>query len=145
MVIAARSEYEDQVAVFQWAAINEHRWPCLELLYGSLMGIPLPLKYLNKAKKAGMKKNKPDINLPVPIGGFCGLWIELKRKGGPAPTKGQQEMLTKLGAVGNAVFCCKGSESAIKVIKAYLSGKIQRLHPPVTKQWQANQKLLAGR
>ena len=66
MVIAARSEYEDQVAVFQWAAINQHRWPCLELLYGSLMGIHLPLKYLNKAKKAGMKKNKPDINYLYP-------------------------------------------------------------------------------
>ena len=59
MVIAARSEYEDQVAVFQWAAINEYRWPCLKLLYGSLMGIHVPIKLLNKAKKAGGKNALP--------------------------------------------------------------------------------------
>ena len=70
MVIAARSEYEDQVAVFQWAAINQPRWPCLKLLYGSLMGTHVPIKLLNKAKKAGMKKGKPDLNLPVPMGGY---------------------------------------------------------------------------
>jgi hypothetical protein len=119
-----RSEYEDQVAIFEWAAINEHRWPCLKLLFGSLMGIKLPFKLLNKAKKAGMKKGKPDINLPVPRGGFCGLWIELKAMGGNKPTDDQIRVLKHLGDEGNACFVRIGSEDAIRTIQAYVKGEI---------------------
>lgn len=137
-----RSEYQDQVAVFEWAAMNEYRWPCLELLYGSLMGIHLPYKYLNKAKKAGMKTGKPDLNLPVPIGGFCGLWIELKRSGGPKPTEEQIKNLTMLGLVGNATYSCRGSATAIKVLEAYLRGKIRRSQPPFTQEWDPTKPLI---
>jgi hypothetical protein len=141
MVIAARSEYEDQAAVFQWAAINEHRWPCLKLLYGSLMGIHVPIKLLNKAKKAGMKKGKPDISLPVPMGGYCGLWIELKRLGGKNPTKEQVKNLTLLGLVGNAAYACHGSDAAIEVLESYLAGRIRRSQPPYTQQWDPTKPL----
>jgi hypothetical protein len=122
-----RPEYEDQVAVFEWAAINEHRWPFLKLLFGSLMGVKLPPGQLNKAKKAGMKKGKPDINLPVPKGGYCGLWIELKSM---TDTKGaspeQMEMLRLLARAGNCCCVRKGSERAIRTIKAYVKGEIKK-------------------
>ena len=85
-----RSEFEDQVAVFEWAALHEWRWPCLALLFGSIMGVHLPPKYLNKCLKAGMKKGKPDINLPFPMGGYIGLWIELKKSDGKKPRKEQE-------------------------------------------------------
>lgn len=124
-----RPEYEDQCAVFEWSALNEHKWPCLALLFGSLMGANLSPKQLNKAKKAGMKTGKPDINLPVPMGGYCGLWIELKRKGGGNPTKEQNKMLNRLVLVGNAVFVCRGSAAAIQVIEDYLQGFMQRIKP----------------
>lgn len=129
MKVFNRSEYEDQVAVFEWAALHEHQWPCLKLLFGSLMGVKLPLKLLNKAKKAGMKKGKPDINLPVPRGGFCGLWIELKALGGQKPKGDQKRILEHLGQVGNAVFACKGSAAAIRTIKAYVKGEIKKNEP----------------
>jgi len=119
-----RPEYEDQVAVFEWAAGMEYKWPCLKLLFGSLMGVKLPPKLLNKYQKAGMKKGKPDINLPVPMGGYCGLWIELKRKGGDKPKGKQEETLKNLAIVGNSAHACWGSANAIKVIKQYLEGKI---------------------
>jgi hypothetical protein len=124
--IPTRSEHEDQVAVFEWAARYESRWPCLALLFGSLMGIPLTPKYLNKAIKAGMKKGKPDINLPVSRGGYHGLWIELKRKGGKKPEPDQERILRMLAAEGNAVYACHGSESAIDTITNYLQGHIRR-------------------
>lgn len=126
MIIPVRSEYEDQVAIFEWAAGMEFTWPCLKLLFGSLMGAKLPPKYLNKYKKAGMKTGKPDINLPVPMGGFCGLWIELKRADGADPTDEQDIMLKNLAIVGNAVYACKGSAAAIRIIDDYLEGKIVR-------------------
>ena len=124
-----RSEYQDQVAVFEWSAAHEYRWPCLALLFGSLMGTKLPPKYLNKAIKAGMKKGKPDINLPVTMGGYCGLWIELKKKGGEKPREDQEKTLKMLAVAGNAVYVCKGSAAAIRVIEDYLKGKISRKKP----------------
>ena len=123
----ARAEYLEQVAVFEWAASMEYKWPCLKLLFGSLMGVKLSPKYLNKHKMAGMKKGKPDINLPVPMGGYCGLWIELKRIDGDLPKKNsdQDKMLRNLTIVGNVTFACKGSKPAIEIIKRYLEGKIR--------------------
>jgi hypothetical protein len=123
----ARAEYLEQVAVFEWAARMEYKWPCLKLLFGSLMGVKLSPKYLNKCKKAGMKKGKPDINLPVPMGGYCGLWIELKRIDGDFPKDGDDQdlMLKNLFIVGNSTHICKGSKNAIWIIEQYLKGKIR--------------------
>jgi hypothetical protein len=119
-----RSEYEEQVAVFEWAKMNEHLYPCLELLFGSLMGVHLSPKLLNKVTKAGMKKGKPDINLPVSRGGFHGLWIELKIPGnGLSPD--QEKMCRHLAAEGNAVYKCVGAASTTRIIEAYVKGEIK--------------------
>lgn len=81
---------------------------------------------LNKLKKAGMKKGKPDINLPVARGGYIGLWIELKRQGGPNPSQAQETFLRVLAGAGHYAVCCKGSDAAISIIKAYITGKIKK-------------------
>lgn len=120
-----RSEYQEQCAVFEWAELNTNKYPCLALLFGSLMGVKLPVRVLAMAKRAGMKKGKPDINLPVPMGGFCGLWIELKVKGNDM-TPDQVKMGLLLRAFGNAVYKAYGSKEAIKIIKHYLDGKITK-------------------
>lgn len=123
----ANPEYDAQVAVFEWAALSERRYPCLDLLFGSLMGIKLSPKLLNKAKKAGMKKGKPDINLPVARGGFTGLWIELKAPGGKLrPRPDQDRICRRLSEEGNAVYLCGGSASTIRIIEAYMKGEIIR-------------------
>jgi hypothetical protein len=118
------SEYDSQVAVFQWAYLYEKQYPDLWLLNGSIMGAQIPPRILNKLKKAGMKKGKPDINLPVARGGYLGLWIELKRKGGPNPSQDQIGWLIRLAQAGHYTVCCKGSDAAISVLKAYISGEI---------------------
>jgi len=120
----ARNEYEAQVAVFEWAALYESKYPDLWFLNGSMMGgTKIEPKLLNKLKKAGMKKAKPDINLPVARGGYIGLWIEMKRRGGPGPRQDQIEWLERLGRAGHYPVCCKGSDAAIRIIKQYLEGK----------------------
>ena len=125
-ILKARSEYEDQCAIFEWAALNEYRFPELKLLFGSLMGVRLPYKLLNKHKKAGMKKGKPDIHLPVARGGYIGLWIELKSLTGKKPDDTQMEMLRLLNYYDHATYWRKGSDAAIKLIKDYLQGKIKK-------------------
>ena len=118
-----RSEYQEQVAIFKWSKRMESAYPCLELLFGSMMGVHLPVKALAKLKAAGMKKGKPDINLPVPRGGFCGLWIELKIKGNDA-TDEQERMCRHLSEEGNAVYKIFGAASSISIIESYIKGEI---------------------
>ena len=125
-----RSEYEDQVAIFQWAGLVEYQYPELNLLNGSIMGgTGIKPAILNKLKKAGMKKGKPDINLPIARGGYIGLWIELKRQGGPDPSKDQIKWLMRLDQAGHLAVCCKGSEAAIRMIQAYIDGKLIKGQP----------------
>lgn len=122
-----RSEYDEQVAIFEWAEMYQNQYPDLFLLNGSIYGgIKIEPKYLNKLIRAGMKKGKPDINLPVARGGYFGLWIELKRRGGPKPTQEQVDWLMRLSKAGHYCVCCKGSDAAISVIKQYITGQIEK-------------------
>lgn len=120
-----RSEYQEQCAVFDWSKMNEHKYPCLKLLFGSLMGVKLPVRVLAMMKRAGMKKGKPDIQLPVPRGGFCGLWIELKVRPNDT-TPEQNEKLQHLAHEGNAAYKIYGAAGTIRIIEAYINNEIRR-------------------
>lgn len=116
-----RSEYDEQKTVFEWARLNEKKHPELKLLFGSLMGANVSKAQAGKAKAAGVKAGKPDIHLPIAKNGFCGLWIELKRKDGGRVSLIQDEMLKLLAAYQNAVYVCHGADAAITVIEKYIS------------------------
>jgi hypothetical protein len=119
------SEYDEQKLVFEWANIYSYLRPQLELLNGSLNGVRLTVGQAVKAKRAGMKKGFPDINLPIPRRGFHGLFIELK-KGGGVPSdvsREQKNYLTMMASEGNHCAVCFGAGDAIDVITWYLDGK----------------------
>lgn len=126
-----RSEYQEQCAVFDWARKMEHKYPSLKLLFGSLMGVKLPVRVLAMMKKAGMKKGKPDIQLPVPRGGFHSLWIELKVRPNDT-TPEQNETLGALAAEGNAAYKIYGAAGTVKIIEAYLNNEIRRNENPTS-------------
>jgi len=65
----------------------------------------------------------PDLCLPVPRGGFHGLYIELKRLRGGRLSEQQRAWLDALGKQGYAVAVCKGWEEAAETIQRYLEGK----------------------
>lgn len=73
-------EHQHQVALFEWRDIPAvlAQYPALHLLQGSMNGIPLGAAIAGKAKAAGMLKGWPDVQLPVPRGGYTGLTVELK-------------------------------------------------------------------
>jgi hypothetical protein len=60
---------------------------------------------------------------PVPRGGYCGIWIELKRWHGPKPRPNQENMLRLLASDGNAVFACRSSDAAIRILESYIKGE----------------------
>ena len=70
-------------------------------------------------KLMGVVAGIPDINIPVPVNGWPGLFIEMKKEGGRL-SKEQKEIIEILESNGYCVKVCIGHESAIKVINEYL-------------------------
>ena len=89
------------------------RW-WLSFFSGSNVGLPLLVFVL------GVMAGIPDISLPVPRGGYHGMYIELK-VGGNKPSEKQQECIEALRKQGYRVEVCYGWLEAAEVIKDYLS------------------------
>ena len=119
------SEAQHQAAVIKWSQqpAVRHRWPELALLHHIPNGgtrDPVEAKHL---KQQGVKRGVPDLCLPVPRGGFHGLYIEMKTEQGRATDeqKWWGEQLTKQGYCWSV---CHGWEIATRVIESYLEGQI---------------------
>lgn len=117
-------EFQDQENIFKWADMMKHKYPELELLNGSLNGVRLTIGQATKAKRSGMKKGFPDMNLPVPRGFFHGLYIELKREKGGVVSKEQKWWRKKLKEQKYLSVICKGYDESIRLIQDYLDIKI---------------------
>ena len=111
-------EYDEQVAVFEWA-----KWcklPGVDLLYATLNGVKLPIGYAVKLSKAGLKRGPLDINLDVARGGYFGLRVELKRTKYGQLTPEQIEWRYRLSQEGYASGVAYGASKAIAMIENYL-------------------------
>jgi hypothetical protein len=75
-----------------------------------------------RLKAEGVKAGVPDICLPVPVGGFHGLYIELKA-GKNKTTAEQDKWLDALTDNGYFAAVCYGWQAASKAIIDYLEGK----------------------
>jgi hypothetical protein len=114
------TEHQDQCALMAWAAWEERRHPELRLLHAIPNG-GLRHKAVAKGLQAeGLKPGVPDLDLPIPRGGFLGLRIEMKRHG-EKPSDVQEQWLADLAAVGHSCHVCQGFEQARDVILAYLA------------------------
>lgn len=126
--LLARSEYQEQVSVFEWAEIAKTTYPELEMLVGSLNGVRLPIGAAVKAKKAGLKRGYPDLSLDCrrstnlgPLRQFYGgLRIELKRIGDSKISPEQVWWLDRLREQGYRAVVCWGAGEAIREITSYL-------------------------
>lgn len=114
------TEAEEQRALFQWAALNEKKYPVLKLLHHIPNGGSRNLIEARHLKEQGVKAGVPDIFLPSPAGMYCGLFIELKRRQRGEVSAAQHEWLVELNRAGYKAVVCKGWEEASKVILEYL-------------------------
>lgn len=117
------SEHDEQVALFQWAALNEGRLLELALLFSTLNGVRTSIGAAKKAKAAGNKKGVPDICLPVARFGYHGLWIEMKVRGGRVSTE-QHRWIDALRNEGYCVEVCWTWLDAVNAIETYLAWKM---------------------
>lgn len=115
------SEHCEQVLVINWC--HQHRDDRLKLIYAHLNGLWARNKSVAvKAKAAGAKAGIPDLFLPVPIGNYHGLYIEMKKTIGSSTAPAQKQWLLKLAEQGYFTCVCKGAEMAKTAIENYLSG-----------------------
>ncbi len=78
--------------------------------------------YGARMKRMGLRKGFPDLFFPIPMGGFHGLFIEMKAVG-EKPTAEQRKWIAKLNAWGYRACVCVGADEAICEIRNYLSGE----------------------
>lgn len=88
-------------------------------------GVRTSIKQAIKMKRTGYVKGFPDIQICKAVGGYHGLFIEMKRINGTLD-KSQKEWLEGLNKEGYLARCCKGFDSAKLLIDQYLHGEIQK-------------------
>ena len=112
-------EHEEQVALFDWAALRQGRYPELRLLHAIPNGGKRDKFVAIQLQREGLKPGVPDVCLPVARGGWHGLYIELKWAKNK-PTDHQLEWLEALTAQGYLAVVCYGWQEAVEVIEDYL-------------------------
>jgi len=129
------TEHEEQVALFQWAAIQGQSIPALKLLFAVPNGGQRHPAVAVKMKHEGVKPGVPDMFLPIARGGRHGLFIELKRAKGGTLSAAQLAWINALRGEGYEAICCRGWQEASSAILAYLSdGRISRGTGPRLKE-----------
>ena len=70
-------------------------------------------------KHTGYVKGFPDLAIYEARGGYFGLFIEIKQKGG-YPTKNQKSWIDDLNERGYLACCLKGLDAILAAIDSYL-------------------------
>jgi hypothetical protein len=114
-------EETEQQAVIAWCDLQGYPY---NLINGSLNGVRLTIGQAVKAKKAGMRKGFPDLNLPIARGDYHGFYCEMKRVTGGVASQDQKFWKEKLEREGYAHVYAYGADEAIAFIKDYVAGKL---------------------
>jgi len=117
-----RSEHGEQQAFFDWARLNEGKYPELELLYAIPNMGKRSYATANYMRSEGMRSGVPDIHLPVARGKYIGWWRELKTDTG-RPTANQKKWIKRLSEHGHDVGICHGCDELIDEVTKYLDQK----------------------
>lgn len=113
------TEYQEQKALFKWAAARSATLPSLRLLFAVPNGGQRSIITAKRLKDTGTKRGVPDIFLAVPRNGKHGMFIEMKAQCGKMSTD-QHEWCKALVEQGYAVYLCYGWEQASNAILRYL-------------------------
>ena len=122
--IPVPSEEEEQVALFNWAKMQEGKYPELKLMFHIPNGGLRSKSEAARFKRAGVKPGVPDIFLPCARGNYHGLFIELKKLTGGRTSKEQKAWITALENAGYAASVCCGWQEASRAITWYLEEKL---------------------
>ena len=109
------SEHDEQVAVVEWCDLNGI--PVFAIPNGGMRC----KRTAALLKAEGVKAGVPDLFIPLPKGGYAGLFVEMKDVDGRKPRPSQMQWLETLNANGYAAYWAKGAAQAIDLICRYSS------------------------
>lgn len=112
------SEHEEQVALFEWAAMV----PELQWMFAIPNGGARHIAVAGKLKAEGVKRGVPDIFLPLARRGYHGLFIEMKSDRGRTSPE-QREWIEGLRRNGYVVAVCYGQDIARALLASYVFGQ----------------------
>ncbi|MCU4334776.1 VRR-NUC domain-containing protein [Acinetobacter pittii] len=114
------SEDESQMCIMDWAKLQRWKKGTLaDYLHHSPNGGLRSKSEAGKFKKMGTKAGFPDLFLPIAMGPFNGLFIEMKISTGKISVS-QKAYIPLLVDEGYRVEVCYSAEGAINLIKSYL-------------------------
>ena len=119
------NESQEQINLFRWANLQSCKIPELKLLFHIPNGGKRNIVTARRLKAEGVKAGVPDLFLPVPRGGYHGLFVEMKA-GKNKTTEKQDVWITDLRQQGYKVVVCYGCEEAMTEIKEYLFKNAKR-------------------
>lgn len=117
-------EDDEQITLFEWINLQLGRWPELEYAYHVPNGGHRNKLTAMVLKGMGVKRGVPDIHIPVPMGPYHGLWIELKKQRGGRLEQEQRIWLSAMKRLGHYAVCCEGWEEAAGYIEAYMQNRL---------------------
>lgn len=114
------SEAGHQSAFFCWAALQENvnRYRNIELMFAIPNGGKRDAREAGNLKAQGVKAGVLDIMLPVPLNGYHGLFIEMKRKPNELSDK-QKEFFASMLQLGYKVELCWDWVQACHAVDKY--------------------------
>jgi len=114
------SEHSEQCRVINWAWIYQERCAALAMLHAIPNAGKRSIGAGRWLVEEGMKSGVPDLDLPVPMGKFYGLVIEMKFDRNKT-SENQDWWLERYAHYGRKAVVCYSSDEAIKVICEYLN------------------------
>lgn len=122
--VPVASEHAEQCALIEWFDLQ---YPALRR---RLAAVPnagkMPAHVGAKMNREGRRKGYPDLQLLVPVDGYHGLIIEMKRTRGGTIEAEQLEWLEWFADMGFRAVVCKGFDAARQVVGEYLAGYQQK-------------------
>lgn len=119
-------ESDEQTTLFNWARMQEHKYPGLRWMHHIPNGGSRNKAEAARLRAEGVKAGVSDIFLPEPVGAFHGLYIELKRLDGGRPSKAQKDFIAAMREQGYAAEIVHGWLAASELITSYLEGRYTR-------------------
>lgn len=115
------TETQHQITLFDWAKQPKirARYPELKYLFHIKNETTEGAARVAVDARMGVKKGVPDLLLPVPRGGFHGLFIEMKNEKG-RPSEAQKWWIKEMIEQGYRCEICYGWKEAAEVLECYL-------------------------
>lgn len=112
------TEHDEQVALVTWFS---RAYPCWNhLLWATPNGGSRNRIEAAKLRKEGVRRGVPDLFLALPLNGFHGLFIEMKRQKGGTVSPEQKAMLKALTEQGYIAQIARGCDEGKSIINHYL-------------------------